>query len=149
MKQRGRTGVRGKDAGRCVECGSATLARGGLCPACTLRASGGIRRSPTEPQSPQPGQLPQSPGERTAADDRYITLRQLADYSGISYTTLRRYVYSEGLPAYQPVKHGNVFVKWSEFDAWMRKHRVKMPTPLSVDLEKIRELFAPGKSGRV
>jgi hypothetical protein len=57
-----------------------------------------------------------------SADDRYMTLRQLAQYSGMSARSLQRYATS----LHQPIAHyraggphGKILVRRSDFDRWL------------------------------
>jgi len=62
----------------------------------------------------------------STALDPFLSLRALADYSGLSVKTLRSYIDRlphEALPAYR-VGH-KVLVRRSEFDAWMAQFRAK------------------------
>jgi excisionase family DNA binding protein len=54
-------------------------------------------------------------------DDRYLSLRLLAEYSGLSLRTLRGFLAHPiaPLPHYRP--GGKVLIKRSEFDAWMQQ----------------------------
>jgi Helix-turn-helix domain len=55
--------------------------------------------------------------------DRYLSLKDLADYSGLSVRTLRGHLSHSvtPLPAYQIA--GKILVRRSEFDAWMARFR--------------------------
>jgi len=53
--------------------------------------------------------------------ERYLSLTELADYSGMSKKTLRRKMRDEGLPHYK--LRDRVLVRRSEFDAWMLRYR--------------------------
>ena len=59
-----------------------------------------------------------------SSDDRFLSLRQLAAYSGLSVRTLRGLVHRSvmPLPYYQVV--GKILIRRSEFDAWMRQFRL-------------------------
>ena len=64
--------------------------------------------------------------DRVPADvrlDPYLTLRGLADYSGIAPSTLRAYLNDPAhpLPAYQ--LGGRLLFRVSEFDRWIEAHR--------------------------
>ena len=56
-------------------------------------------------------------------DDAYLSVRALAQYSGLSVRTLRTY-----LAAADPLPHfklrGKILVKRSEFDTWLLRFRV-------------------------
>jgi hypothetical protein len=56
--------------------------------------------------------------------DPYLSLRALAQYSGLSIRTLREHVASltHPLPTYRVGT--KIFVRGSEFDAWMQRHRL-------------------------
>jgi excisionase family DNA binding protein len=55
--------------------------------------------------------------------DRYLTLSDLAAYSGLSVRTLQRHLAApiHSLPRYRV--GGRVLVRQSEFDAWMAEQR--------------------------
>ncbi len=69
-------------------------------------------------------------------DDRYFNLRGLAEYSSISVRTLRDYLNdaSDPLPSYC-VKM-KILVRKSEFDAWLRKYRVRHK-PLTAVVDEV------------
>jgi hypothetical protein len=57
-----------------------------------------------------------------AANDGYLTLRQLAAYSGLSARSLQRYVTAlhRPIPHYRPGgPHGKILVRRSAFDHWL------------------------------
>jgi excisionase family DNA binding protein len=62
-------------------------------------------------------------------DDRYMSLRELAKYAGISVRTLRKYV----ARSHNPLPHyrmgggqeSMILVKQSEFDHWMQQFHVE------------------------
>jgi len=59
--------------------------------------------------------------------DRYIPLKALASYSGLSVRTLRALIDkspAQALPVYR-VAAGKILVRRSEFDAWMAQYRTK------------------------
>ena len=69
----------------------------------------------------RPAIEPQQP----VTDDPFMSLRQLAAYSGMSLRTLQRHcagVSGSVLPHYRPAG-GKVFVRKSEFDSWMAQWR--------------------------
>jgi predicted DNA-binding transcriptional regulator AlpA len=61
--------------------------------------------------------------ETAAQADRYLALKDLAAYSGLSVRTLRSYLSHRvtPMPAYQIA--GKILVRRSEFDAWMARFR--------------------------
>jgi len=63
--------------------------------------------------------------------DRYLSLRDLADYCSLSVRTLRDYISApvRPLPCYRIA--GKILVRRSEFDAWMAAHRQASP-PVNV-----------------
>jgi excisionase family DNA binding protein len=65
-------------------------------------------------------------GAPTAGDDYYMSLRNLARYSGLSVRTLRVHIADpmHPLPHYRP-GGGKVLVRRSEFDRWMASYRVE------------------------
>src|SRR5262245_31469711 len=71
----------------------------------------------------RPGAHP-APARLLGIEDRYMTVRVLAAYSGMSVRTLRSHLSrtSRPLPHYRV--GGKVLVKQSEFDEWMAGFRV-------------------------
>ncbi len=63
------------------------------------------------------------------AEDRYMSLKTLARYSGLSVRTLRAHIADAAhpLPCYRPSggAAGKVLVRRSEFDRWMGRYRVE------------------------
>jgi excisionase family DNA binding protein len=56
---------------------------------------------------------------------KYLTLKQLAEYSNISVPTLRRYMLNNNLPYFQIGR--SILIDPEEFDTWMihlRKERI-------------------------
>lgn len=66
--------------------------------------------------------------ERVVDDDRYLSVRSLAVYSGLSVRTIRSYL----IHAADPLPHyrvgGKILVRRSEFDAWACHFRVTRPS---------------------
>jgi len=60
-------------------------------------------------------------------DQGYLTIKQLAAYSGIGSSSLRYHIANSGLPCFRiPGANGNtgrVLVKRSEFDGWIEQFR--------------------------
>lgn len=58
-------------------------------------------------------------------DDRYLSLRSLSAYSGLSVRSLRAYLQDpmHPLPHFRP--GGKVLVRRSDFDRWMARYRVE------------------------
>jgi excisionase family DNA binding protein len=57
-------------------------------------------------------------------DDQYLSLKNLAKYSGLSVNTLRRHIDagpSTALPCYRV--GGKILVRRSEFDSWVAQWR--------------------------
>jgi len=77
--------------------------------------------------------------------DPYLSLLELAQYSGLSLRSLRRAMKDQRhpLPRYRPGgERGKILVRRSEFDHWMRQYR-RAPMPLDLDRlieQTIREL---------
>ena len=61
--------------------------------------------------------------EVATRDDRYLSIRQLAAYGGLSVRTLRTYLTHpvHPLPCYRV--GGKVLVRRSEYDSWMSRFR--------------------------
>jgi excisionase family DNA binding protein len=53
------------------------------------------------------------------ADDRYLTIADLAEYSTLSDRTIRRHLTSPTRPIPHYTIGGRVLVRRSEFDAWV------------------------------
>jgi hypothetical protein len=56
-------------------------------------------------------------------DDRYLSLRALAAYAGLSVRRLRDYLVDPASPLPHYRVGGKILVKRSEFDAWIRVFR--------------------------
>jgi excisionase family DNA binding protein len=52
---------------------------------------------------------------------KYLTLKQLAEYSNISVPTLRRYIRHDGLPYFRVNRL--ILINPDEFDNWMERLR--------------------------
>ena len=77
-------------------------------------------------------------------DREWLGLRDLTCYANISERTLRSWIYSpvDSLPATKVC--GKVFVRKSDFDAYLERHRI---TPLEqLDLDAIVEEVIKGES---
>lgn len=66
---------------------------------------------------------------RERTEDVYLSLRALAKYADLSIRTLRGYLVRGASPLPHYRIGGKILVKRSEFDAWMRQHRVRQPLP--------------------
>ncbi len=78
--------------------------------------------------------------EQLASDgDRYLSLRELARYSGLSERTLRGFLSDPVRPlgCYRP--NGRVLVKRSEFDAWMQAYRCEGDADVQRAVSKVME----------
>jgi excisionase family DNA binding protein len=62
-------------------------------------------------------------------EERFLSLRELAEYAGLSVRTLRGLVHRTiaPLPHYQIA--GKILVRRSEFDAWMHQYRRSLERP--------------------
>ena len=67
------------------------------------------------------------------ADDRYLSLRSLATYAGISVRTLRALLVRRHAPLPHYRIGGKILVRRSEFDQWVAEFRIVRP-PLDLDL---------------
>jgi excisionase family DNA binding protein len=54
---------------------------------------------------------------------KYLTLKQLAEYSSVSVPTLRRYIRNHNLPYFQIGR--SILIDPEEFDDWMKLLRKK------------------------
>jgi excisionase family DNA binding protein len=66
---------------------------------------------------------PRHPSDVAPTDDRYLSLRELSKYAGISVRTLRKYVAAKVSPLPHFRVNGLILVKQSEFDRWMLRFR--------------------------
>ena len=68
-----------------------------------------------------------------AFGDCYLTLRSLAEYSGISIRSLRNYIKGgvHPLPSMKP--NGKILVRRSDFDRWIAQFRVEPEEALDLD----------------
>ena len=60
--------------------------------------------------------------------DGYLSIKDLAAYSGVSGHLIRHWIKEEGLPVHRPSKHlgsrgARVTVDVREFDEWMQERR--------------------------
>jgi len=75
----------------------------------------------------------------TAPADPFLSLRALADYSGLSVRTLRKFLErnppSQALPCYR--LEGKVVVRRSDFDTFMQQYRTQGPSALVRTLRRL------------
>ena len=69
-----------------------------------------------------------------ALDDRYLSLRSLATYAGLSIRTLRGYLGRRHAPLRHYRIGGKILVRRSEFDRWASEFKVVRP---HVDLDAV------------
>jgi excisionase family DNA binding protein len=69
-----------------------------------------------------------------AVDDRYLSLRSLATYAGLSIRTLRGYLRRRHAPLPHYRIGGKILVRRSEFDRWASEFKVVRP---HVDLDAV------------
>lgn len=69
---------------------------------------------------------------------KYLTIKQLADYSNISVPTLRRYIRSKNLPYIRIDRL--ILVCQEEFDQWMNEHREEQESEKQRFDQIIREI---------
>jgi hypothetical protein len=70
--------------------------------------------------------------------DPYLTLKKLAEYSGIARRTLRQYLElppQDALPCYR--LPGKILVRASEFDAWIAQYRTRGRPNVAKALEEM------------
>lgn len=72
--------------------------------------------------------------EPAAVDDRYLSLRSLATYAGLSIRTLRGYLGRRHAPLPHYRIGGKILVRRSEFDRWASEFKVVRP---HLDLEAL------------
>jgi lambda repressor-like predicted transcriptional regulator len=72
--------------------------------------------------------------EAAAVDDRYLSLRSLATYAGLSIRTLRGYLGRRHAPLPHYRIGGKILVRRSEFDRWASEFKIVRP---HVDLEAL------------
>jgi hypothetical protein len=63
------------------------------------------------------------PHLKRLADDKFMDLRGLSEYSGLGVGTLRDYLKGPGALPHFKLK-GRIVVRRSEFDQWMERYRV-------------------------
>ena len=78
---------------------------------------------------------PSSPSREpeTVADDRYLSLRSLAAYAGMSVRTLRALLVRRHAPLPHYRIGGKILILRSEFDRWAAEFRIVRP-PLDLDM---------------
>ena len=67
------------------------------------------------------------------AEDRYLSLRSLAAYAGMSIRTLRALLIRRRAPLPHYRIGGKILVRRSEFDQWAAEFRIVRP-PLDLDV---------------
>ena len=72
--------------------------------------------------------------EAAAVDDRYLSLRSLATYAGLSIRTLRGYLGRRHAPLPHYRIGGKILVRRSDFDQWASEFKVVRPR---LDLEAL------------
>ena len=72
--------------------------------------------------------------EAAPVDDRYLSLRSLAAYAGLSIRTLRGYLGRRHAPLPHYRIGGKILVRRSEFDRWAAEFKVVHP---HVDLDAV------------
>jgi len=72
--------------------------------------------------------------DAAAVDDRYLSLRSLATYAGLSIRTLRGYLRRPHAPLPHYRIGGKILVRRSEFDRWASEFKVVRP---HVDLDAV------------
>ena len=71
--------------------------------------------------------------EAAAVDDRYLSLRSLATYAGLSIRTLRGYLARRHAPLPHYRIGGKILVRRSDFDQWASEFKVdRAPVDLNV-----------------
>jgi len=71
--------------------------------------------------------------EAAALDDRYLSLRSLATYAGLSIRTLRGHIGRRHAPLPHYRIGGKILVRRSEFDRWASEFKVdRAPVDLNV-----------------
>ena len=81
-------------------------------------------------------------GDVAPNDDRYLSLRELTKYAGVSIRTLRKYISRDMKPSPLPhfkVGTGIVLVKQSEFDAWMQQFKSRDDDAFSDTVDELME----------
>ena len=68
----------------------------------------------------------------TVADDRYLSLRSLAAYAGMSIRTLRALLVRRHAPLPHYRIGGKILLRRSEFDQWAAEFKIVRP-PLDLD----------------
>ena len=58
-------------------------------------------------------------------DDGYITVRDVARRSSMSEKSIRDIIRNDALPHYRRSASGKIFVRWSDFEAWMERWRIE------------------------
>jgi hypothetical protein len=66
-------------------------------------------------------------GRLTASSDRYMSLRALGAYSGLSVRTLRGHLSDPVRPLPHYRVRGKILIRVREFDGWIQQFRVVRP----------------------
>ena len=73
-------------------------------------------------------------GKDKKTEPKYYTVNQLAEYSNLSVSTIRRYIKYEGLPHFRINRR--ILISIDEFDNWMERRRKKQMAE-EIDLDHI------------
>lgn len=58
--------------------------------------------------------------------DGYITIREVARRSSMSEKSIRNFIRNDALPHYRNSGSGKIWLRWSEFVAWMERRRIEL-----------------------
>jgi hypothetical protein len=59
------------------------------------------------------------------ADD-YITIREVSRRSSMSEKIIRSFIRNDALPHYRNSKTGKIWLRWTEWAAWMERRRIEL-----------------------
>jgi predicted DNA-binding transcriptional regulator AlpA len=57
-------------------------------------------------------------------EERFLSLKELAERASMSERMIRRYI--REMPHHRFSPTGKIWVRWSDFEAWMEKHKVAL-----------------------
>lgn len=87
--------------------------------------------------------LRRQPVDVAPNDDRYLSLRALSQYAGLSVRTLRKYVTRDDNPLPHFRMGGGeesmILVKQSEFDQWMQQFHVESGVDVGAMADQLME----------
>ncbi len=76
-------------------------------------------------------------------DDGFVTVREVARRSSMSERSIRNFIRNDALPHYRCSGSGKIWLRWTEFVAWMERRRIELKHDDAL-LSILRDLSAKG-----